>query len=88
MVSTPAYAGALAGYLKANHATLETASPSLLDDARAYAVREAQRSTYRDSNALSDFVAGLRYRGKNPVGQGATCSWRASSHSAARRPIS
>ncbi|WP_343121139.1 hypothetical protein [Intestinimonas butyriciproducens] len=69
--STPAYAGALAGYLKANHATLETASPSLLDDARAYAVREAQRSTYRDSNALSDFVAGLRYRGKNPVGQGA-----------------
>jgi hypothetical protein len=69
--STPAYAGALAGYLKANHATLETASPSLLDDARAYAVREAQRATYRDSNALSDFVAGLRYRGKNPVGQGA-----------------
>lgn len=69
--STPAYAGVLAGYLKANHATLETASPSLLDDARAYAVREAQRATYRDSNALSDFVAGLRYRGKNPVGQGA-----------------
>ena len=69
--STPAYAGALAGYLKANHATLETASPSLLDNARAYAVREAQRATYRDSNALSDFVAGLRYRGKNPVGQGA-----------------
>lgn len=69
--STPAYAGALAGYLKANHATLETASPSLLDDARAYAVREAQRATYRDSNALSDFVAGLRYRGKNPVGRGA-----------------
>lgn len=69
--STPAYAGALAGYLKANHVTLETASPSLLDDARAYAVREAQRATYRDSNALSDFVAGLRYRGKNPVGQGA-----------------
>ncbi len=69
--STPAYAGALAGYLKANHATLETASPSLLDDARAYAVREAQRATYHDSNALSDFVAGLRYRGKNPVGQGA-----------------
>lgn len=69
--STPAYAGALAGYLKANHVTLETASPSLLDDARAYAVREAQRATYRDSNALSDFVAGLRYRGKNPVGRGA-----------------
>lgn len=69
--STPAYAGALAGYLKANHVTLETVSPSLLDDARAYAVREAQRATYRDSNALSDFVAGLRYRGKNPVGRGA-----------------
>ncbi len=74
--SRPAYAGALAGYLKANGITAQalsdgTADASALDAARAYAVREAQRATYRDSNAFSDFVSGLRYRGKNPVGQAA-----------------
>ena len=46
-------------------------TPELLDKARAYAVREAQRATYRDANAFSDFVAGLRYRGDNPVGKAA-----------------
>lgn len=74
--SRPAYAGALAGYLKANGITAQALSDgavdaSALDAARAYAVREAQRATYRDSNAFSDFVSGLRYRGKNPVGQAA-----------------
>ena len=74
--SRPAYAGALAGYLKANGITAQalsdgSADASALDAARAYAVREAQRATYRDSNAFSDFVSGLRYRGKNPVGQAA-----------------
>ncbi len=74
--SRPAYAGALAGYLKANGITAQalsdgTADASAMDAARAYAVREAQRATYRDSNAFSDFVSGLRYRGKNPVGQAA-----------------
>lgn len=67
--SRPAYAGALAGYLKANGATLETAGTELLDRARAYAVREAQRATYRDSNAFSDFISSLGYRGDNRVGQ-------------------
>ena len=74
--SRPAYAGALAGYLKANGITAQALSDgavdaSAMDAARAYAVREAQRATYRDSNAFSDFVSGLRYRGKNPVGQAA-----------------
>lgn len=74
--SRPAYAGALAGYLKANGITEQaladgSADASAMDAARAYAVREAQRATYRDSNAFSDFVSGLRYRGKNPVGQAA-----------------
>ena len=74
--SRPAYAGALAGYLKANGITAQalsdgTADASAMDAARAYAVREAQRATYRDSNAFSDFVSGLRYRGKNQVGQAA-----------------
>lgn len=65
--SKPAYAGALAGYLKANGISAQSLSDGsadvkLLDDARAYAVREAQRATYRDANALSDTVAGLRFR--------------------------
>ena len=121
--SKPAYAGALAGYLKANGVTAEaflawreaegsphpspaepvtpggelprrgkrghpgvspwgkalegradTQAPQIgeiVDAARAYAVREAQRATYRDANALSDFVAGLGYKGDNPVGKAA-----------------
>ena len=74
--SRPAYAGALSGYLKANGITAQalsdgTADASAMDAARAYAVREAQRATYRDSNAFSDFVSSLRYRGKNQVGQAA-----------------
>ena len=72
--SKPAYAGALAGYLKANGISAQSladgsADVKLLDDARAYAVREAQRATYRDANALSDFVAGIGYKGDNKVGK-------------------
>ncbi|MFR1051077.1 MAG: hypothetical protein ACLSE7_05075 [Lachnospirales bacterium] len=74
--SKPAYAGALAGYLKANGITARaltdgSAKAQVLDDARAYAVREAQRATYRDANALSDFIAGLGYKGDNKVGKAA-----------------
>ncbi len=74
--SKPAYAGALAGYLKANGITAQaltdgTAKAQVLDDARAYAVREAQKATYRDANALSDFIAGLGYKGDNKVGKAA-----------------
>ena len=66
--SKTAYAGALAGYLKANGVTLETASKELLDKARAYAIKEAQKATYRDANALSDFVANeLKFRGDSKL---------------------
>ncbi|MEL4862190.1 hypothetical protein AAEU42_13155 [Pseudoflavonifractor phocaeensis] len=75
--SKPAYAGALAGYLKANGVTAEaftggTADAAVVDAARAYAVREAQRATYRDANALSDFVAraGKFSQSENPVARG------------------
>lgn len=75
--SKPAYAGALAGYLKANGVTAEqltggTADAAMLDAARAYAVREAQRATYRDANYLSDFVAraGKFSQSENPVARG------------------
>lgn len=74
--SKPAYAGALAGYLKINGVTAQaledgSVDAKTLDAARSYAIREAQRATYRDANAFSDFVSKLHYRGTNPVGQAA-----------------
>ncbi len=54
-----AYARALAGYLNARGIrtnNLETVDPNVLDQARAYAVRQAQEMTFRDNNQVSDFV--------------------------------
>lgn len=72
--SKTAYAGALAGYLKANGVTAQqmtdgTVNQETLDAGRTYAIEEAQKATYRDANALSDFISNLRYRGSNPVGR-------------------
>lgn len=58
--SKGAYAHALAGYLKAHQVTAEQFSSaewqsrngSFVDKARLYAIKEAQESTFRDSNAL------------------------------------
>jgi hypothetical protein len=70
-VSKYAYINALAGYLKANGATMKTAPPELLGKARGYAITEAQKASYRDSNAFSDFVSSFMvYNGKNPIGKG------------------
>lgn len=68
----PAYANALAGYYKANGVTAEqltnkTVKAETIDSARAYAIREAQRATYRDSNAFSDYVSKLG--GKRGTGE-------------------
>lgn len=65
--SKPAYAAALAGYLKANHVTAEQfesgkSTQEFMDKARAYAVKEAQKATYRDSNVFSDFVSSVGRR--------------------------
>jgi hypothetical protein len=68
-VSKPAYVKSLASYLKANKVTFETAEKQMLDRARAFAILEAQKSSYRDSNSFSDFVANFRYRGKGRVGK-------------------
>lgn len=61
------YASALASYCKANgisEAKLRTGEG--LDKAREYALREAEKATYRDVNAFSEAVGKLgRYRGKN-----------------------
>lgn len=71
-VSRPAYVKALASYMKANGATsLNSAGSALLDKGRAYAISTAQKASYRDSNAVSDFVANFKFRGKNPVGNAA-----------------
>nr|WP_302469136.1 hypothetical protein [Intestinimonas massiliensis (ex Afouda et al. 2020)] len=70
--SRPHYAYALAQYCKANHITAEqVATEKGMDKARAYAIKEAQKATYRDTNALSQAISDLgRYRGKGPVGKG------------------
>ena len=69
--SKPHYAYALAQYCKANGITaqqVEKGTGAALEKARAYAVREAQKATYRDTNAFSQTVSGLgRYQGSNPA---------------------
>lgn len=74
LFSKPTYAAALAGYLKANGVTADalknnSVDSKLLNNARSYAILEAQKATYRDSNELSDFISRLRYRGNNNVGK-------------------
>ena len=65
--SKSAYANALAGYLNARGIRtddLSTVDPKMLDQARAYAVQQAQEQTFRDNNQVSNFVGGL-LRGRN-----------------------
>ena len=70
--SKPHYAAALASYCKANGITAEQIQKGeAVDEARAYAIKEAQKATYRDTNALSTAISQLgRYEGKNPVKKG------------------
>ena len=66
--SRPHYAAAMAQYCKANGITAEQIAEGKdgkLGKARAYAIREAQKATYRDTNMLSDlFSRRLRESGK------------------------
>lgn len=62
--SRRAYADSLAGYLKANGITAEEyLSPGFdvqtKEKARQYAIREAQKATYRDLNAASELTTSL-----------------------------
>lgn len=62
-----AYARALAGYLKANGVTdsdLSKVDSGLLDKARAYAIKEAQESTFHDNSAAAQLLQGM-LRGKH-----------------------
>ena len=68
--SKPAYASALAGYLKARGITdMSTMKQADLDKARAYAIKEAQKATYRDFNDFSNFISaiGRKSKAKNKV---------------------
>lgn len=65
--SKAAYGRALAGYLKANgikETDFSKIDQQTLDEARAYAINEAQETTFRDNNWLSSWVSKLG-RGKN-----------------------
>ena len=60
--SGTAYATALAGYLKAHGITADqiqkgTIAQDQLDRARAYAIVEAAKATYRDTNEFSAFIS-------------------------------
>ena len=70
--SQPAYAEALAEYLKANDISTsdflsETFDAERKQAAQEFAIREAQQATYRDINAFSEFVtrAGRLQRSEN-----------------------
>lgn len=63
--SQPAYAESLAEYLKANgisaqqYTTEGAVAPEVIAAAQAYAVKEAQKATYRDINKYSQFISKL-----------------------------
>lgn len=72
--AVPHYANALAQYCAANKITAEQLMTgegierAELDKARGYAVKEAQKATYRDTNSFSDFISSVgRYNGDNAV---------------------
>ena len=52
------YSDALAGYIQARgYKDLESVPPDIMENAREYAINEAQESTFRDSNVVSDSVS-------------------------------
>lgn len=62
--SRPAYAESLAGYLKANGYSAADfsdgkMSAEAVNKAQQYAIKEAQKATYRDTNDFSQFVSHL-----------------------------
>lgn len=70
----PYYSTSLAGFIKARGYTVAdikkgNVPEAVLNEARAYAISEAMKATFNDSNAVSDYVTSLRYTGDNPVGK-------------------
>lgn len=70
LFSKPAYARALAGYLKANGVSSSDFSKVddvLMNNARLYAVKEAQEATFRDTNILSGWLSQLGRKSTTPA---------------------
>ena len=67
--SRPAYASSLAQYLKANNITAEQYNSPGFDKtaAREYAILEAQKATYRDTNDFSETISKLGKTKFKPV---------------------
>lgn len=65
--SKPHYAYAMAQYCKANGITAEMIAKGgdKVERAREYAIREAQKATYRDTNAFSQAISELGRMGRN-----------------------
>mgnify|MGYP004656740127 CR=1 FL=1 len=67
--SKPHYAYAMAQYCKANGITAEMiAKGKGIEKARKYAIKEAQKATYRDTNAFSQFVSEIGRRRGSKTG--------------------
>lgn len=67
--SKPHYAYAMAQYCKANGITAEMiAEGKSIEKARKYAIKEAQKATYRDTNAFSQFVSEIGRRRGSKTG--------------------
>lgn len=63
--SKPHYAHAMAQYCKAHGITAEMISKGEnIEKARQYAIKEAQKATYRDTNAFSQFASEIGRRGR------------------------
>lgn len=69
LFSKPHYANAMAQYCKANGITAEMiAKGEGIKKAREYAIREAQKATYRDTNAFSQFISEIGRRRGSKTG--------------------
>lgn len=67
--SKPHYAYAMAQYCKANGITADMiAEGKGIEKARKYAIKEAQKATYRDTNAFSQFVSEIGRRRGSKTG--------------------
>ena len=64
------YSKSMAQFMKANELKPDDMTGELLNAARAYAIQEAQKGTYRDANIVSDWLTKQIKRGttsKNPL---------------------
>lgn len=72
LFSKQAYSASLMQYLRAHKITAEQYLSEGFDRsaAQAYAIKEAQKATYRDANAFSDLVSKLHTRGNTAFEKG------------------